>query len=142
MSYTNLLVENWELLASISVLDHATEQNLSARVDIGDYTRFAVIVITESGSGNAIDLDIEQANALTGGTLKTLNTNAHDLTIGDTDVANITEFRSEQFDTNNGFNYLNVEMTPAAARMCGLVVLGLAKHRPASVTPWGQQDAS
>lgn len=140
MTYTNLFVEDWELLSGIAVADHSSEQNLAARIDVGDYTRFMVIVLSEAGSGNAIDLDIEEANALTGGTLQSFNSAAADLTIADADTYSITEFRSEQFTTNTGFNYLNVEMTPAGARMCGLIVLGLAKQRPASVSTWSNQS--
>ncbi len=136
--YTEKSVERWELAAGVTVLDHSTVQDLAARVDVGGYVRIRVIVISESGSGNTIDLDIEQADALTGGTLKTLSSNDFDVAIGDTDGLVITEFRTENFDTNNGFNFLNVEATPSAARMFGLIVEGLVKQGPASVAVWSQ----
>jgi hypothetical protein len=134
--YTEKYVERWELAAGISVLDHSTVQDLAARVDVGGYTRIKVTVLSESGSGNTIDIDVEQANALTGGTLKTLDTNAFDVTIADAEPYALIEFRTENFDTNGGFNYLNIEATPSAARMFAIIVEGLVKQAPASVATW------
>ena len=134
--YTARFSECWEHAGAILVDDHSTVQDLSARIDVGGYTRIAIIILSESGSGNTIDVDIEQANALTGGTLKTLTSNGKDVAIADTDSENVIEIRTEEFDTNGGFNYLNVEATPSAARMFGVLVLGMVKGRPASTTNW------
>lgn len=136
MSYTEKSVERWELAAGISVLDHATVQDLAARVDVGGYTRIRVTVLSESGSGNTIDIDVEQADALTGGTLKTLDSNAFDVLIADAEPFAVIEFRTENFDADNDFNFLNIEATPSAARMFGLIVEGLVKLAPASVASW------
>ncbi len=136
MSYTELFVERMEFAGGIANDDHSTVQDLAARIDVGGYTRIVVIIASESGSGNTIDIDVEQADALTGGTLKTLDTNAFDVLIADAEPYAVIEFRTENFDTNNDFNFLNIEATPSAARMFSVMVFGLAKKKPASVASW------
>ncbi len=136
MTYTEKSVERWELAAGVSVLDHSTAQDLTARVDVGGYVKIRVTVLSESGSGNTIDIDVEQADALTGGTLKALASNDFDVLIADAEPFAIIEFNTEDFDTNNGFNFLNIEATPSAARMFGVLVEGMVKHAPASVATW------
>ncbi len=136
MSYTELFVERWEFAGGISVLDHSTVQDLTARIDVGGFTRLMVIISSESGSGNTIDIDVEQADALTGGTLKTLDSNAFDVLIADAEPFAVIEFRTENFDADNDFNFLNIEATPSAARMFSVMVFGLIKLAPASVASW------
>jgi len=134
--FTANFSEQWELLSGIAVADHSTVQDLAARIDVGNYSRLVVIITAEAGSGNAIDVDFEQANALTGGTLKTLNSGGKDVAVADADTYHCIEIRNEEFDVSGGFNYFNVESTPAGARMFSVLVFGLPRFRPASTSVW------
>lgn len=139
--YTERFSEAWELIGKINAASYSSEQNFAARIDIGGYTRFICMVFGATGSGNAIDLDIEEATLITGGTLQTLDSGNKDMTLADAEYIRFSEFRSEEFSTNDGFNFLNVEMTPAGARVCGVLVFGLAKSKaPANTLVDGITD--
>jgi hypothetical protein len=139
MTYTERFSEAWEKVAEITPQSIAGETNLAARVDISGFTRLAVIIGTNGG--DTLDVDFEQASALTGGTLKTLASNGKDVTVAAETGFTVVEIRSEEFDTNPGivsvetFKWFNVEITPAGATIVSVVVLGLAKSKPA-VNTW------
>ena len=137
--YTQNFVEEWEKVAEITLASISAETNLAARVDISAYTRLAIQISTEGAE--TLDVDFEQADALTGGTLKTIDANSHDVTVAATAGTKVVEIRTEEFDTNPGiesietFKWFNVEITPAGANVTGVIVLGLPKNQPA-VNNW------
>lgn len=134
--YTMRFSEQWEFAGGIDNASHSTVQDLAARIDVSKYSRIVVIGTFQAGSGNTIDVDMEQANALTGGTLKALDSSSKDVTVADADKYRCWEIRMEEFDTNNGFNHFNIEATPSGARIFSFMVLGLPHQRPASVDNW------
>ena len=133
MQYTVAFYETWEVIGKIAVADHSTVQDLAARIDVSDYTQIQIVILSEAGSGNTIDIDVEEANALTGGTLRGFaNGTTKDVTIADDDFYTQIRLRSAEF--SEGYRYLNVECTPSAARMFGVVIYGCPKSRPASLS--------
>ena len=129
-SYTQLFTEGWELAGVIEAASHSSEQN-SGRIDVSPYTRLWIEIYGADGGANAIAVDLEQADAASGGTLKALHASDLDTDVAADEYMHVIEVRCEQFDTNLGFRWLNVEMTPAGARVCGVHVWGLAKDEPA-----------
>ena len=132
MAITRAFYELYEAAAEIAVADHSTEQDLAARLDCGGFTEIIIIIKAEAGSGNTIDVDIEEANALTGGTLQSFDSGGKDVTVADGDTWRIIRLRTAEFSA--GFGYLNVEATPSAARMFTISVYGLVKQAPAATT--------
>ena len=131
--YTVAFYETWELIGKIALLDHSAVQDLAARIDCSDYTEIEIIILSEAGSGNTIDIDVEEADALTAGTLQGFGGGTDkDVTIADADFYTQIRLRSAEF--SEGFRYLNVECTPSAARMFAVAILGKPKSRPASLT--------
>lgn len=137
MSYTENLSERWELLGVIEppAATHAAEQN-SGRIDVSNYTRLAVDVFAYDGGAETLDIDHEQADAATGGTLKTLDTNAFDVTMAADEHARRFEIPLENFDTTNYFGWYNLEITPSGARNFCAAIYGLVKQAPASTALW------
>ena len=131
--YTQNFKEEWALVAQVPPASISGATDLAARVDISPYVRLAIVIHT--AGAEVIDVDLEQANALTAGTLKTLGA-ALDYSIPATAGVYVKEIRSEQFDTNPGipsvesFKWFNVEVTPAGANVTGIMVLGLPKDQP------------
>lgn len=139
MTYTERFSEAWEKVAAITPQSISGVTDLAARVDISNFTRLAVIIGTNGA--NTLGVDFEQANALTGGTLKALDNEDKDVDIAAEAGYHIVEIRSEEFDTNPGavsvesFRWFNVELTPGGATIVSLLVLGLPKSKPA-VDTW------
>lgn len=137
--YTQNFVEEWEKVAEIAPASISSATDLAARVDISAYTRLAVLIST--AGDETLDVDFEQADALTGGILKTIDGNSHDVTVAASAGTQVVEIRTEEFDTNPGiesietFKWFNVEITPAGANVTGVIVLGLPKNQPA-VNNW------
>lgn len=143
MVFNQRFTEGWTPIARINPASYNTEQN-TARFAVGAYRRFVVILmvgaITSTGT---LDIDIEQSNAASGGTTK--NVDGKSITqltqaSGDSNKIVAIEIRSEELDVNNGFAWLNVELTPlTAASICGVLVLaGEARQKPVSVANWDE----
>ena len=132
MAITRAFYELYEAASQIAIADHSTAQDLTARLDCGGFTEIIIEIVAEAGSGNAIDVDIEEANALTGGTLQSFDSGGKDVTVADGDTWRVIRLRTAEFSA--GFGYLNVEATPAGARMFGIQVWGLVKSAPATTT--------
>lgn len=130
-SYTQLFTEGWELAGVIEVASYSSEQNTIPRIDVSPYTRLWIEIFGADEGANAIAVDLEQADALSGGTLKALHASDLDTDVASDEYMHVIEIRTEEFDTNLGFRWLNVEMTPAGARVCGVHVWGLCKDEPA-----------
>jgi len=143
--YTQEFKEEWALITYIPFASISSETNLTARVDVSAYTRLAIVI--ETAGAEVIDVDLEQANALTAGTLKAIDSGNEDFSVPATAGMYIKELRSEQFDTNPGivsvesFKWFNVELTPAGANGTGLRLYGLPKDQ-APTDAWGTNGAA
>jgi hypothetical protein len=135
--YTEQLSERWEYAGKIELAaaTYAAEQN-SGRIDVGKYTRLRVTVIAYDGGAETLDIDHEQADAESGGTLKTLDTNAFDVTMAADENSVCFEIPLENFDATNYFGWYNLEITPSGARNFGAIIEGLVKQAPASTALW------
>lgn len=131
--YTENQTERWELAGRIEVASHSTVQD-SGRIDVSHYSRIKVELFGADGGANDIDVDFEQADAATGGTLKALHEEDFDVTLQSDEYMRVVEIREEQFDVNLEFKWLNVEFTPAGARVSGVHIWGLVKYAPADTT--------
>lgn len=136
--YTQRFSEYSDLLARIDPASYSGEQN-SGRVSLANYRRAAIVLsVGAIGTSATLDLQLEQADAASGGTLKDVTgkliTQLTDSPDDDNKVV-IIEVRSEELDTSNGFEYINVEVTGAnAATIYGLLVFGLEpRFAPVSV---------
>lgn len=132
MPVTEAFYEQYEPIAEIPVASHSAVQDLSARIFAGNYTEIVVVIKSAAGSGETIDVDIEEANALTGGTLQTFDSGNKDITVADGDTWNVIRLRGAEF--TDGFDYLNVEATPSGARLFTVSVYGFAREKPADNT--------
>lgn len=133
MSYTENQTEQWELAGRIEVASHSTVQD-TGNIDISPYTRLKVEIFGADDGANAIDVDPEQATNDQAGTRATLHGGDFDITLAADEYMRVLEIRSEQFRTNEGYKYFNLEMTPAGARVCGCHVWGLVKDAPADTS--------
>ncbi len=131
MPYTEQFSEGWELLGSINPASYSSEQN-SGRVNLGSYVR-AVIIIHGGVLGQNVDVDIEQGQTATS-TLKAFDTNDLDITLTattDNNTVSVIEVRPERFE--DGYQYLNLEMTPAgASSIFGAQIWGEPRFKPAT----------
>lgn len=135
--------EEWNLLGRIVPASYTTEQN-SGRFDVAKYRRIVVIYeLGVLGTNTTLDSDIEQADAASGGTLKAITGKSiAQLTQAGSDGGKAVgmEIRTEELDTNNGFHWLNVELTPATstAIVSVLVLGGGARYEPVSTSGWDE----
>ncbi len=136
--YNQKFIEGYEKIGAINNAATASEAN-TGRINISQYTRFVVIV--SKATGQTLAIDVEQADAESGGTLKALDEGLHDMDMESGDFWGLLEFRSEEFDTNPGilsvesFRWLNIEATPGGSLAFSVLVLGLPKSAPA-VDTW------
>ncbi len=131
---TALFSEDWELLDTINPASYNAEQNTGS-IHCGNYSRVVILIHAGVLAGD-LDVDIEQ-QATSGGTPKSFNTNALDITItGTTDnnTMSVIELNPADFDIANGYEYLNVEITPGAAGIFGVQVWGDPRFKPAATT--------
>lgn len=137
--YNQIFKEGYEKIAELTPQSISAETNLAARVDISEYTR--IVVIIQTAGTQTIAVDLEQADALSGGTIKDIDA-ALNFTVPAVAGSYIQEVRSEQFDTNPGipsvesFRWFNVELTPAGANVTNMIVFGLPKNNPPTDN-WG-----
>lgn len=132
-SYTQLFTEGYELAGRIEVASHSTEQN-TGRIDVSPYTRLWIEIFGADGGANAIAVDLEEADAASGGTVQSFHSGDYDTDVASDEYMHVIELRTELFDTNDGFRWLNVEIIPAGARVCGVHVWGMVKDEPADTT--------
>lgn len=114
MAYTQRFSEVHELLANLVVSSSGAEQN-TGFVELGRFHRGFVQIIPVT-LGGALDVDVEQATDTAGTGSKTFDAGGKDTTIPQTDTnPTIIEFRNEEFDVDNAFDALNIEVTPGGA---------------------------
>jgi len=114
MTYTERFSEVWELLDTVYGLavPAASEAN-TGFLHVADYIRI-VVIIHPMDINDALDIDLEQATTFAAGDAKALNANGKDTTIATADTKpTVIEIRPDEFDVTGGFDWLNVEITPA-----------------------------
>jgi hypothetical protein len=124
-TYTNRFSEDWALLATIDPASYTTEQN-TGYVSLMNYHRAVVIIHAGVLSGD-VDIDLEQGTTTAGAGAKTLDSGNKDITLTattDNNTVSIIEIRTEETDVGNGFDCINVEVTPAAAGILGVTLWG------------------
>ena len=134
MSMTQQFTEVAQLLGEIVPASHSTEQN-TGYVSLANFYRW-VVLIHAAAAANDIDVDIEQGTTTAGAGAKTYNTNAKDVTVtATTETTVVIEDTCSNFDVANAFDCLNVEATPAGARVFGLQVWGfIPRYAPVATT--------
>ena len=138
-TYTERLSEVHEVLAHIPADSETVEIN-SGRLLLERYHRAAVLIsVGDMAGGATFDVDVEQANQAAGGTLKVIagkSTTQLTQAGGDGDQVLIIEIRSEELDVTGGFEYINVECTPAVAAVeFAVFVLGtVSRYNPVPTT--------
>lgn len=143
-TYTQAFYEEWEKVGELLPATRTGTTDLAARLDVSNYTRLAIIISTDGS--DTLGVDMEQANALTAGTIKTIDAGAKDVDITAVAGSHIVSIRSEEFDTNPGiisvesFKWFNVECTAGGSMIFSVLILGLPKDQAAvdnwaSVTP-------
>ena len=139
---TARFTEQWALIGKITPASYTSEQN-SGRLNLANYHRAVVIIINGAlGTDTTLDSDIEQADAASGGTLKAISgksiTQLTDVG-GDDDKVVAVEIDCDELDVDGGFEYINVELTPAVSTaICGALVFGLPRYKPAIVTEYDE----
>lgn len=140
MTYTARITEQLELVDVFygDAVAAAAESN-SGVVDVSGYARI-LVVIHPVDVNDALDVDIEQAATATGA-LKTLDAGTKDITVATTDTKpSAIEIRPEEFDINNEYKYLNVEVTAGNTGGNGndfvIEIWGIPKFMPAATTNW------
>ena len=117
-----------EVLGAIPPASYTAAQTTTARIHVQGHSR--IVVLAQTGliaATGTLDLKVEQANALTGGTTKAITGKAITQLpdTGDNKVLMI-EILTSELDVNGGFEWLVVTATPAtAAALLSLVVLGV-----------------
>jgi hypothetical protein len=138
--YTNRFSEQWELIDVVygDAVAANTETNSGYNLMEG-YHRIA-IVLHPVDINDALNVDIEQATTTAGGSATSCGT-TKDFTVATTDTApNVVELRMEELDVDNGFKYVNVEITTANtggnANDFACAIYGLPRYLPAATTNW------
>ena len=139
MTYTQRFSEQWELLDTVYGLavPAASEAN-TGFFHVADYVRL-VVIIHPMDINDVLDIDLEQATIAAGTDGKALDSNSKDTTIAIADTApTVIEIRPDEFDVNGGFDWLNVEITPANTGGDGndyvVEVWGEPVYKPAATT--------
>lgn len=139
MPYTERFSEDNEVLAHIPADSETIEVN-SGYVLMENHHRAVVIIsVGDMAAGATLDADLEQgqdalgtgAKAITGKSITQLTQAG-----GDGNQVVMIELRSEELDVNNGFEYINLEITPAVGAVeFAAVILGtVSRYKPVSTT--------
>jgi hypothetical protein len=136
MVYTQRFSEGAALLAKINPATYTTEQN-TGYVSCALYQRVAV-VIHAGALGGDLDVDIEEGTDTSGSGAQAFDSNGKDITIDsddDDNTVSVIEIRGEEFDVNDGFDCLNVEVTPGSSSIFSVQVWGLEpRYAPVSTS--------
>ena len=129
MSYTENFTEVNALLANLTVNASAAEQN-TGYVEVGDYHRVFVQVIPVDLGGD-LDVDIEEATDTTGTGVQAFQDGDFDVTVAAADTnPTAMNIQTEQFDVSDGYDAINVEVTPGAASTYVVQVFGCVPRKP------------
>lgn len=138
--YTARMTEQWELIDTVygANVAAATETN-SGWNSVQGYYRLLIVIDPVSLNDN-LDVDIEQATDTSGTGSKALDSNSKDITVASTDtLPSAIEIRMEEFDVDNDFDAIQVEITTAAgsgSNYFAAKIYGLPDYAPAVTTNW------
>ena len=132
--FTQRFSEEVAILDYTSVSGASTEQN-TGYVDVSKYHRVAVLILPTDLGGD-LDVDLEQATDTSGTSAKSLDSGNKDTTVLSTATdPTIIEIKGEEFDVDNAFDCLNVEITPGASSSFEVLILGFCpRYAPVSTT--------
>jgi hypothetical protein len=134
MSFTQRFSEACEVLDWIVPAVYGAGEQNTAYNSFRDFHRGAVIIMTGTMSA-AMDVDFEQATTTAGAGAKSFNAGGKDLNLTTPGHVYIFEIKSEEFDTANEFDCLNVELTLTDNVAFSLLMLGvIPRYKPATVT--------
>jgi len=134
MSFTERFSEACEVLDSIQPNVYGAGEMNTGYNSFRDFHRGAVIIMTGAMSALA-NVDFEQATTTAGAGAKIFNAQGKDLDLTVTDHVYIFEIKSEEFDTANEFDCLNVEITLTDNCALSVLMLGtIPRYKPATVT--------
>lgn len=139
MAYTERWSEVNEVLAHIPADSETVEVN-SGYVYMGTKHRGVILIsVGDMAAGATLDADLEQAQdaagtgakAITGKSITQLTQAG-----GDGNQVVIIELRSEELDPDNGFEYINLEITPAvgAVEFAAFILGTVPRYKAVSTT--------
>lgn len=128
----NLFSEDWAIVGVVDPDANSANTYLTAAIDMADYEKLAVIVLCGDQTGTTTTSIT--ASATSGGSYaaisgKSVATGAAS-PIADSNTQQIINLRSEEIDSNK--RYVKVSHVTGGTNDTAVVVLGYARHRPAS----------
>ena len=135
--YTERFSEVWSLLADIDPASYTTEQN-TGYVCLDRYHR-AVVIIHAGVLGTGLDVDLEEGTDTSGTGAASLDSGNKDITLTattDNNTVSVIEIRTEELDVTNGYDCINVEVTPGGQGDLFSVQVwgGVPRYAPVSTT--------
>ncbi len=139
MSYTQRFTEGMELLGVLNPASQTVVQDTGNLLTENVHRGVAIIHVGVMAGTATLDADLEQASDTTAGTRKAITGKSiTQLTQagGDGDQVVVIEWRAEELDVDGGFEYVNLEVTPASAAVIfGAQVWGVVQRfKPVSTT--------
>ncbi len=128
MPFTELFTEGAELLGVINPAASQAERN-SGWVCMKNFRRAVIILHVGSiATSGTLDLDIEEAKDASGTGVQNISGKSiTQLTDADDNKVVVVELRAEEMDTNDGYWYIQAELTGATAdSISGLQIWGLS----------------
>jgi len=113
-------------LGGINPASHSTEQN-TGYLSLANYHR-AVVIIHCGVIGGNLDVDFEEATDTSASGAQSFNSAGKDIAktaTTDNNTISIIEIDCDELDIADGYDCLNVEVTPASAGIFGVQVWGL-----------------
>lgn len=124
----------------VAFLSGVTTVQDTGYVDVSDYLK-VVAIFTITAVGTTLDVDVEAAtaaagtNAVTIKSLTQLGASA-DLVMAAIDV-DLSELSNPANGTaDDGYQFLNFEITPDGSATLNVLILGLPRSRPALASAW------
>jgi hypothetical protein len=133
--------ENYALVDSASFVGVTNEQN-TGYVDLSAYVRL-VILIHAIAVGTTLDADVEIATTSGGANAHTIKSITQ---LGGSDDGAVVVIDLRPDDLNNpagataddGYRYLNVEVTPSGSATVSVLVLGALRNSGSASTTWDE----
>lgn len=144
MSYTNLLFEDLNPVATQYPLTRQSATHVSEWVNFKNYHRGALFLSVGAMPGSTtLDAKLQQASSATGTGAKDITGKAiTQLTAAGTDANSLAaiEFQTEELDVNGGFEYVRFAVTIAGGDVAyGATLFARnSRFKPAPVTGWDE----
>lgn len=139
---TGRFFEGGALLAKIDPASHSAEKN-TGYVSLANY-KGAIVILHCGVIGGNLDVDIEQAKDTSGTGAKAFDSGNYDMNktaTTDNNTVSLIDIPTAKMDVANGFDCLNVEVTPASAGIFAVEVWGYdARYKPVSTAQLDDLD--